>query len=136
MAHFAKFVSLARTPDELKADAEKMGIGGSVPSKVEQPIYPYGLCINLDEETIKKLKLDTDDCEVGSTIHICCMATVTDFGQRKMNDGVNRRIELQITDLALENEDEENAPAFSNHKRMKQRYGIKSSGDEGEEDEE
>lgn len=104
-----------------------------MPSKVEQPVFPYGLCINLDEDTIKKLGLDTEDCEVGSKIHLCCMAEVTDFGQRKMNDGVQRRIELQITDIAFENEDEEGTSAFSSEDRMAARYGIKANdGEDGE----
>ena len=129
--HFAKFVNLARTPEELAAERAK-----SNPNSpgYEQPVYPYGLCICLDEDMLNKLKLDTEDCEVGAKIHLCCMAEVTDFSQRKMDDGVRRRIELQVTDIALENEDEENAGALDNSERMAKRYGIKADG--GEEDDE
>jgi hypothetical protein len=132
MAHFAKFISLARTKAELKTEAEKNS--GAVPSKMEQPIYPYGLCINFDEEMIKKLELETDDCEVGAKIHLCCMAEVTDFGERKMNDGIQRRIELQITDIAFENEDAEGKSAFDSSERMAKRYGIAERADAGEDD--
>jgi hypothetical protein len=127
MAHFAKFVSLARSPDELKEQAKKQ-YGPSM----EQPVFPYGLCLSLDEDTIKKLGLDTDDCEVGAKIHLCCMAEVTDFSKRKMDDGISRRIELQITDIAFENEGTEGAAAFDNSERMSKRYGIGKAAAEDE----
>lgn len=130
MAHFAKFVSLARTPDEIKEQQAKDA--GRPPDKIPEPVYPYGLCIYLDDEILKKLDIDHDGCEVGDTIHLCCMAEVTDVSQRKMSDGVKCRIELQITQMAVENEDAEGAGAFDNSERMKKRYGINAEAGEDE----
>ena len=125
MAHFAKFISLARSPEELKKDAAPMA-PAAADKPTSQPVFPYGLSICLDDETLTKLRLDAE-CEVGDTIHFCVMAEVTDKSERKMTDGVKRRVELQITDIALgDNEDAENKSAVE---RMTGRYS-KHGGDE------
>lgn len=119
MAHFAKFVSLARTPKEIKDEADKCA--APCPPASEAPIYPYGMCLSLDDETLDKLKLDAD-CDVGDVIHLCCLAKVTSCSKHDTSEGAKRRIELQVTDIALEDEDQENT-SMSRAERIKQRYG-------------
>ena len=53
------------------------------PAMPDMPDYPYGLCISFGDEELAKLDLDCTDCESGDTI------------------------ELQITQLSVENEDTE-----------------------------
>jgi len=76
------------------------------PETMEQPIYPYGLCICLTSDELEKLDLDAD-AEVGDMIHITAMAKVTSISKRATTEGEDCRIELQITDIGLENEEEE-----------------------------
>jgi len=68
--------------------------------------YPYGLCISLDHSDLEKLDLD-GDCEVGDMIHIWAMCRVTSCSSREVNGNPECRVELQITHLGVEDEDEE-----------------------------
>lgn len=72
----------------------------------DQPIYPYGLSLCLDDSTLEKLDLD-GDCEVGDYIHLFALAKVTSVSKNDTGDGERCRIELQITHMGIENEDEE-----------------------------
>jgi len=104
MAGFSTMVDMARDPEEIKEDMPQ-----AVPSA---PLYPYGLCISMDEDTLEKLRLDGELPQVGMMIHLAGMAKVTSVSQneREMSDGSKKnccRVELQITHLATENEDEE-----------------------------
>lgn len=114
MGHFTKMISMAKTPEQInygvKADAPITAAAKNVPS------YPYGLCINLETEQLEALGID-GDCEVGDMIHLSAMAEVTSCSERKTEGGSDCRIELQITHLGLENEDEEGEG------RKKSRYG-------------
>lgn len=96
---FHHMVDLKRTP------AEKVEAAAPVVAN-DTPDYPYGLCICLDHDTLDKLDLDAD-CEVGDTIHLVCFATVKACSQEVINGERRNRIELQITDMACEDEDQE-----------------------------
>lgn len=70
-------------------------------------MYPYGLRLTFDQGTLDKLKLD-GDCAPGDMIHLHCLAKV--IGVYK-NDTVmtsSQTVELQITAIECESEDEEN----------------------------
>lgn len=92
-----KMVDMANTPQ--KTEEQPMPV-------MQQPIYPYGLGICLGHDELAKLDLDAD-CEVGDMIHLMAMAKVTSISKRENSDGEDCRIELQITHLAVEDEDEE-----------------------------
>lgn len=101
---FTKMVDMAHTPEDIKKEAEAYGV---VPSGNANK-YPYGLCISLGNDELEKLNLDCD-CEAGDMIHLFAMAKVTSVSQRDTENGeVQKRLELQITHLGLENEEEEN----------------------------
>jgi hypothetical protein len=106
MAGFSTMIDMARDQEEIKEDMPK---AIEAPSA---PVYPYGLCISLTEEELEKLGLDGELPKVGMMIHFVAMAKVTSVSQneRVEADGTKEnccRVELQITHLATENEDEE-----------------------------
>ena len=115
MVHIAKMVSMVKAA---KAD----GPDASPPTPaVDNPIYPYGLCISLCEDELDKLGLEAD-CDIGDTVHLFCMAKVTSVSQHESQNGKHCRVELQITDMAVESEDEENE-SYDDDDRKKNRYG-------------
>lgn len=98
---------MRRTPEE-KADK----LSDMLPTPLSLPDYPSGLSICLNEETLEKLDLDQKDYDVGDMVHIQGMGLVTSKSMNTNADGsTNCRIEIQITHLASENEDEENEEA-------------------------
>ena len=73
--------------------------------------YPSGLCLYLNSETCEKLDLD-EDCETGDIIVIRAIAKVTSKSDREIRgpDGNMKndcRIELQMTHMAVVDEDDE-----------------------------
>lgn len=103
---------MARSPEELKKDRD---IPMPVAAKISGPAYPYGLSLCLNDETLAKLGIEGDLPDVGDTIHIAALCRVTCASETENTtpDGGKetcRRIELQITHMACENEDEEAAP--------------------------
>lgn len=95
-------VDMARDMEEIKEDMELQ--------KMEAPIYPYGLSICLTHDELDKLDLD-GDCQVGDLLHMVCMAKVTSVSKNETTDGESCRIELQIIDIEVaENQNEEYAP--------------------------
>ena len=115
---------MAITPKQEKA-AEV-----AIPSPLEssQPKYPYNLCLALCEDELQKLKM-ADLPAVGDMIHVMAMAKVTSVStdERQGNEGApttERRVELQITHLAVENEDEETAETQRTEARRARMYGT------------
>lgn len=72
------------------------------------PNVPYGLCLCLTETELEKLDLE-EECEIGDVIHLFALAKVTSVSKQDSGDGPKCRIELAITDLAVEDEDNETA---------------------------
>lgn len=65
------------------------------------PEYPYGLCICLDEDTISKLGITTLP-KVGQSMTMQAKVEVRSVSDSNSKDmGRQRRLELQITDMAL-----------------------------------
>lgn len=114
MHKLPKMVDMARTPDE-KAE-------GMMPSIGAVNDYPYGLCISFCQDEIEKLGLDTQDVEVGDMLHLFALCKVTSISKNDTGSGAKTRIEMQITHIAEENEDEENeeaAPAIRKLRTLK-----------------
>ena len=107
-------VSLAKTPAEVKEDMAPMVASNPMPSA---PQYPYGCCISLENETLKKLGLDGDLPAVGDVIEFMSTAKVTSASMNERMDESGKpetccRVELQITHIAAtEDEDQENEEA-------------------------
>ncbi len=101
-------VNMAKNKEELAETPD-------IEAAEDRPIYPYGLSICLTQDELDKLDLDSD-CQVGDTIHLFAMAKVTSISKNETTEGENCRIELQITDLGLEDEDEEEEPEAPRNK--------------------
>lgn len=64
------------------------------------PKYPYGLCLYLDDETMKKLGLEMP--AVGAQMELRAVVVVTSVGMDQQQDGdKEQRASLQITDMEL-----------------------------------
>lgn len=89
-----------------------------------QNLYPYGLAICLNDEELQKLDLD-DDIEVGEIVHLHCLAKIISVSSNDTNDGIKKRVELQITHIAAEDEDKENEKMEDVATRLgKSLYGV------------
>ena len=86
--------SMKMSPAEVKEYTEPSVALGSAPR------YPYGLCINLDDDGIEKLGLVALP-EVGSTLMIQARVQVVAVRQNQRQDELDRNVELQITDMAI-----------------------------------
>jgi hypothetical protein len=138
---FHKMVDMARTPAEIKKDLAPIAMPS--PDATAQ-VYPYGLCLSFDQDILDKLELD-GACSVGDTIHLVAFAKVTSCSEneRERADGTKEkccRIELQITQLAVEDEDAERervgaADRVPRERRIKQRYGEGEDAGDGDRDE-
>jgi hypothetical protein len=86
-------ISLKRSPEENKSELE------AVPSGEMEP-YPWGLRINLDEETLEKLGIDA--LSVGSDVQFTAKAVVSDGHiSESEENGKARSYSLQITHMDM-----------------------------------
>lgn len=127
---FAKLVNMAKTPDEVKKDLADYPASVAGSAKPTGPMYPYGLCISLDDETLKKLGLDGDMPGVGDIIQFNAIAKVTSVSEneREGTDGAKtqcRRVELQITDMGIPGTGDEDRSA----ERRQRFYGDSMKAD-------
>jgi hypothetical protein len=104
-------VDMARSPEE----AQETG-----PAMPSQNKYPWGLCIRLCQDELEKLDVSHEDWEVGDMFHLHAFAKITSISSSDTEDGgKNCCVELQITALGAESEDEENEEAEEEMKRPK-----------------
>lgn len=99
---------MAKTPVEMETQ--------STPSVAEQNIYPYNLCITLENDELEKLGIDLEDqdCQVGNYLHLHALAEVTGVSKRDTGEGVKHCLNLQITHLSAHSEDQENEDEETN----------------------
>lgn len=69
--------------------------------EADTPEYPYGLRINMDDDSLKKLGI-TELPEVGTTMTLQARVEVVSVSQHESDNGKHRDMSLQITDMALE----------------------------------
>lgn len=110
-----EFVNLAKTPEQIEESHS------SPVSDYAVPIYPYGTCICLETEQLDRLQL-AEDPEVGDLIHFQAIGRVTSAGSNETDKGVKRRVEIQVTDIALEDDmedpDEDDKPVGKPYANM------------------
>lgn len=88
-------VSMKRTA------AEKDNSGSSILSSVDEDQFPFGLTVNLEDESIRKLGLGP--VSVGDKMTLVAAVKVTRMSEREdEEDGLSRDVTLQITDMQLE----------------------------------
>lgn len=88
-----KMMSMACTPEE--EASEKEG------AEIAEGKYPYGLVLNLDQETLTKLGLEKMPA-VGTVMMIEAKVQVCSSSQYESMEGKNKSLSLQITDLGIE----------------------------------
>ena len=67
---------------------------------ISEQDYPYGLSINLEEQSIQKLGINALP-EIGQKFLLKSIVEVTSISDNKNKDSRNRCIRLQITDMEL-----------------------------------
>ena len=72
----------------------------SIMAEPSKEVYPYGLRIHLDTESVKKLGI-VDLPDIGAKVKIEAMCEVTDLRQEKSIYGEEKCIGLQIVALGL-----------------------------------
>ena len=109
MSAFHKMVSLEMTEADKEEKVAETANGPAAVAAI--PNVPWGLRICLTEVELEKLGLDPMkvECEVGDTCHIFALAKVTSVSHEDTGMGPKCRIELSITDMAVEDEDDEEA---------------------------
>lgn len=100
---FGKMVDMALEP---KKESKDTSMAYPCSPESGQPIYPWGLCISLQDEQLEKLGLDAD-CEVGDLLDMRCMARVTSVSQNETTNGKCSRVELQVIMMGVEDEGSE-----------------------------
>src|ERR1700676_1878654 len=117
---FSPMIDMAKDAEEVKEDIAEM-TGGP---KATTEVYPYGLCMSWDEETLKKLGIN-ELPEVGEEIVVCmrCRVTSVSENEREMSDSSKKkcsRVELQGIEIALpENDPIEVAEADTKARRSR-----------------
>jgi len=84
-------------------DEDKMDL--AVPQISQQPDYPWGLRICLSEKELKKLKLPLP--EVGDYLDMRAFGRVTSCSQEQRDGQDCCRVEIQIEQIAVEDENTE-----------------------------
>lgn len=104
MINSAHMVDLRLTPKDTA------GAGSPcLPCASDLPAYPYGLCISLTENELTKLGVTIKDFDVEDMVHLHCLAVVSATSENKSQNGSEHcRVELQVTHIECESEDEEN----------------------------
>ncbi len=74
---------------------------GSSDSAEEGPKYPYGLTLNLDAVTMKKLGMDTLP-KVGEPMRLMAVVEVCSTSQYENQGGSEMNVSLQITHMSME----------------------------------
>lgn len=105
-------ISMKLTPAEAKQEA---GIP-SATDTADQPAYPYGLTICLDNESLTKLGI-TSLPDIGTPFLLVARVEVCSTSQYQSQSGADRNLSLQITDMQLDTppqqrSDEERASTF------------------------
>lgn len=71
----------------------------------EGPNYPYGLCLRLDNAVLEKLGIDSLP-KVGARMKVMAEGIVTSVSSHESKNRDDRNVEIQIQQLAVENDDD------------------------------
>ena len=85
-------------------DDDKLDLAAPAELSGTQPDYPWGLRICLTHRELGKLGLEAD-CSIGDMLTMRCCARVMSVSRTEGPMGPEDRVELQITDMACEDDD-------------------------------
>lgn len=69
-------------------------------SEIDDPEFPWGLSLHLDDATLTKLGMDLP--EVGTLVDIHAVGKVTSVNESADESGERRSTSIQITDLEID----------------------------------
>lgn len=104
-----KFVDMAKTPAEVKEELSSYS-SSAIVGLGNINVYPYGLCISLCQEDLDKLDME-GDMDVGDLIDLRAIGKVTSVNKRDTENGADCRVEIQLTHIAIEDEEDEEEEA-------------------------
>jgi hypothetical protein len=87
-----KLVELKRTPVEVKEEQAEM-------TSPEVSLYPWGMCLYLDNEQMKKLNFPAD-AQIDHEFKLAIMVKVKRISATEITSGIDRSVELQITAMS------------------------------------
>lgn len=67
-------------------------------TEIDKPEYPYGLSINLDNESLKKLGME-ELPQVGDTMMVMAKVEVRSVSSYDTTEGDDKNVSLQITEM-------------------------------------
>ncbi len=92
----SKLVSMKIT----KAEREKRSEPSTLAS--DQPVYPWGLSLSLDQEALEKLGVEASDYEVDQELTLIATVRVTSVSSNQSSEGKRGSCSLQVTEMCLE----------------------------------
>lgn len=102
--------SMRLTPKRDDVDVNSTVLTGDAPQEAG-PNFPFGLMISLDNDSLAMLKMDQLP-DVGESFSMVARVEVVGTSERENNKGDSfKNVDLQITDMALEDEVEKRRPA-------------------------
>lgn len=84
------------SPKEAEAEEDRAEV-----SNDDAPAYPYGLCINLDSESLAKLGI-SEPPAVGTKMALQAIVEVVSMSQYQNQKTTDSSVSLQITDMDLQ----------------------------------
>lgn len=90
---------------EMESKAETMVVDSSAPEG--GPQYPWGLTVRLEKESLDKLGIDLADYSLGDIINLTAKCCVKELRQSEGEGDQSKTVELQITDMGIEKEDDQ-----------------------------
>jgi hypothetical protein len=102
-----KPASLALTVKEKQDDARSW----SERTESDIPDYPWGTVLTLEHEELQKLGYSRGQLEAGDTVELAGKAMVVSVDAKQVNGGVQYSARLQVTDLGIEKQEDQPAPA-------------------------
>lgn len=82
----------------MKQEAEREEMLGEI--EYEEPMYPYGLCLHLDQDQLEKLGI-TSLPAVGTEMTITAKVFVKGTSAYETQGGKDMTVDLQITDMEI-----------------------------------
>lgn len=90
-------IDLKQTKKEVKSSGEV------APSSISEdhPMYPWGLEVNLEEESLEKLKMSAGNFKIGQKLKMVCEVEITRISQNQSMKKKRESVNLQIQKMSL-----------------------------------
>lgn len=82
----------------MKREPEREEMPGQV--EMDEPIYPEGLCLELESDDLEKLNI-TSPPAIGSVMTVTARVYVKSAGETQTAGGLKKKVELQVTEMEI-----------------------------------